>query len=206
MAAHDLNGDRLLDLAVLVPAARSTGHILEFLGKGDGDFELRRVIEEPGYEARSLVVADLNDDGEPDIVVANGGDPFAIHRELNGSLAVLQGQGGGDFTFRGTFSVGRYDLFGLDDLVAADFNGDDRVDVAVVTFGGPRCLLCSEPLESSVSVLLGNGDGTLQPSVDYDIADARRIAADDLDGDGRIDLVAATRTGLRVLLNTCGVD
>ena len=42
-----------------------------------------------------------------------------------------------------------------DTIVAGDFNGDGRTDLAVANYG-----------DNDVSVLLGNGDGTFQPQVD----------------------------------------
>src|SRR5262249_17964017 len=62
----------------------------------------------------------------------------------------------------------------------ADFNGDKRVDLAVTNFYG------------DVSILLGNGDGTFQPSVDYPAASNDvSLAAGDFNRDGKVDLAVA---------------
>ena len=79
-------------------------------------------------------------------------------------------------------------------LVVTDFSGDGRPDV-VATNQGSR----------NVSVLLGNGDGTLQGAVPYlsgqgATAGAFGIAAGDLNSDGRLDLaVANSSSAINVL-------
>jgi hypothetical protein len=71
-------------------------------------------------------------------------------------------------------------------LVAGDFDGDGRLDLAITPSpdGGP----------GAVSVLLGNGDGTFQTEEHF-LAGVQptSIVAADLDGDGRLDL--ATTNG-----------
>ena len=54
-----------------------------------------------------------------------------------------------------------------DAIVAGDFNGDGRLDLAVANQGG-----------DTVSVLMGNGNGTFQPQVTYPVgADPSAIVA-----------------------------
>jgi hypothetical protein len=73
-------------------------------------------------------------------------------------------------------------------LVAADFRGDGRVDLAIVDendgTGNP----------GSVSVLLGNGNGTFQTHVDYAVGNLPvGIVAADFNGDGKIVLAVVNK-------------
>jgi len=62
-----------------------------------------------------------------------------------------------------------------------DFNGDGLTDLVVQNYG-----------DGSVSVLLGNGDGTFQPQVKYAVgALPERVLVADFNGDGNLDLVVA---------------
>jgi hypothetical protein len=78
-----------------------------------------------------------------------------------------------------------------------DFNGDGKLDLVTVNYTG-----------NSVSLLLGNGDGTFQPNVDSSagFGPADIIAAGDFNGDGAIDVVvtnfdAGGASTVSVLLN-----
>jgi Ca2+-binding RTX toxin-like protein len=74
-------------------------------------------------------------------------------------------------------------------VVTADFNGDGRLDLAVANAGS-----------NSVSVLLGNGDGTFQPAQNYAAgAGPLSVAVGDFNGDGKLDLVTANAGDVSVL-------
>ena len=96
-------------------------------------------------------------------------------------MSVLLGNGDGTFQPQVTYAVGSIPIA----IVAGDFNGDGRTDLAVANDG----------LTSTVSVLLGNGDGTFQPQVTYAVgSNPVAIVAGDFNGDGRTDLAVAART------------
>ena len=91
-----------------------------------------------------------------------------------------------------------YDSGGLaaDSVAVADLNGDGHPDLVVA-----NCQtlfnqsICDDSFTSgSVSVLLGNGDGTFQAAVSYSLGGngATSVAVADLNGDGHPDLVVAT--------------
>jgi hypothetical protein len=78
----------------------------------------------------------------------------------------------------------------LQDVVAADFNNDTVPDLAV-----------ADSFNSTVGVLLGNGDGTFQAARTSQTGDGpHSLAVGDLDGDGNLDLATANWTGVSVLL------
>src|SRR5262249_4055695 len=57
--------------------------------------------------------------------------------------------------------------------------------------------------QDSVSVFLGNGDGTFQPRQDYQGAATGPMASGDFNGDGCPDIAIPTTTGVSVLLGGC---
>ena len=78
---------------------------------------------------------------------------------------------------------------GVHAVVSADFNNDQVPDLATANYW-----------ESTVSILLGNADGTFQPAFTAPTGFAPlSIAVGDLDGDGNFDLAAANAYGVSVL-------
>ena len=136
VAVADLNGDGRLDVAV----TNSTANTLSvFLGNGNGTFAVAPGSSPAtGTYPRHVTVAFVNGDGIPDLITANTN---------SGNASVFLGNGNG--TFRGAlnYSVGVTPL----DVVARDFNGDGRADLAVVTAGNVTIAG-----SSGVDVLLGN--------------------------------------------------
>ncbi|MGA2743050.1 MAG: Ig-like domain repeat protein [Candidatus Sulfotelmatobacter sp.] len=67
------------------------------------------------------------------------------------------------------------------DTVLGDFNHDGKLDLVVLNNG-----------DQTISVLLGNGDGTFQPQVTYAVGhQSQGIAMGDFNGDGNLDLVVS---------------
>jgi hypothetical protein len=113
VAVGDFNGDGILDLAV---ANRTGNDVTILLGKGDGTFTAG---SSPAFtEADTIAVGDFNGDGIADLAV--GGSVTAI---------LL---GNGDGTFSAPVAT-LNSLFGDQWLIAADFNGDGRTDLAYLT-------------------------------------------------------------------------
>jgi hypothetical protein len=132
----------------------------------------------------SVATGDFNGDGKADLVVADG---CAVPSCDPHQSAVSIHLGNGD----GTFGAPQQYLAGFyaNVVVVDDFNRDGKQDLAVADFcSDPQC---SDP-NGSISVLLGNGDGTFQSPLSYLTGSAPfGIAAEDLNGDGNEDLVTA---------------
>src|SRR5436190_1786265 len=90
------------------------------------------------------------------------------------------------FVTAGAFSAGTNPI----SVATGDFNGDGKADLVTVNYVSA----------GSVSVLLGKGDGTFQPAVNYRAGrNPLSLAVGDFNRDGRLDLAAANDGGVSVL-------
>ena len=168
VAVADLNADTNADLVVVNSSALGSS-VSVLLGNGNGTFQAATNTAVGGLPGM-VVVGDFNGDGKPDLAVS--GFDFSD----NSYVLLFLGQGNGTFQSPSTLAVGKLP----EGLAAADLNADGKLDLAVANSSG---------LSNSVSVLLGNGNGTFQPKVDYAAgAQPRSVAVGDLNGDGKLDL------------------
>jgi Ca2+-binding RTX toxin-like protein len=117
VTAGDLNGDSRLDLAT---ANLSGDSVSVLFNNGDGTFTRQADIPVGNFPG-SVTAADLNGDSKLDLAVTNGNTP--------GSVSVLLNNGDGTFTRQPSdIPVGDNPT----EIAAADFNGDSRLDLAVV--------------------------------------------------------------------------
>ena len=144
IASGDLDGDGNIDLAV---ANYDTDDVSVLWGNGDGTFTPGAstfiVGTNPNGEAPvAIAIADINGDGKLDIVTAN---------ELADTVSVLLNQGGRTFATaqESTVSPSADIAMSPEAVAVGDFNGDGKLDVVTPNI-----------LDDSVTVLLGNGDGT----------------------------------------------
>jgi hypothetical protein len=204
VAIADLNGDGYPDLAVSNLCQLSAncpvegappGEVSVLLGNGDGTFQTAVSYSSGGSWATSVAIGALSGGGDPDLVATN----FFVPED---SVGVLLGNGNG--TFQAPVSYA--EASALPNSVAiADVNGDGYLDLVVASM----CELnrsCGRPgYDGGVAVLLGNGDGTFQNSINYNSGgpDAVSVAVADVNGDGRPDLVALNlgSSTVGVLLN-----
>ena len=129
-----------------------------------------------GANPDGLIAADFNGDGKLDLAIANSAD---------NTVTILLGNGDGTFTAAALLATGAGSAPQLP--IAGDFDGDGKLDLAT-----------ANQTEHTVSVLLGNGDGTFQPHVDYAAVpaaaatkDVAGVALGDFNRDGKLDLAVA---------------
>jgi hypothetical protein len=167
----DFNHDGQPDLAVACTFPSGDG-VSILLGNSDGTFQAFAKYSVGGQTPATLAVGDLTGNGIQDIVTANG--QFA-----NNSVSVLMGNGDGTFGTSHVFTAGQNPV----DVALGDFNGDGVLDVVTADNAGPV---------GCVSVLLGNGDGTLLAAPDLVVKGPGPTVEADFNGDGIPDLAVVT--------------
>src|SRR5215469_7214854 len=185
----DFNGDGKLDLVIADSCQNSrcdtVGVVSVLLGNGDGTFHGARKFQAgpAGTSALFVTSGDFNRDGKLDLLVINNGI------NLFGDVSVLLGNGDGTFQPPVTYGVG-----GSTPVWAAvgDLNRDGKLDLAVANQCGhdPACR------QGTVSILLGNGDGTFRPQQSFFVGIfPLAVAVADFNGDGHRDLVLTLPCG-----------
>lgn len=198
----DLNGDNKLDLIVTSQLSSNNGDgaVGVLLGNGDGTFGPVVTYDSGGFGTSSAVVADVNGDGQLDLVVLNcaSGQNSSCPPAGAGTVGILLGNGDGTLQAVKTYSRGGLGSF-ADPLVVADVNGDGKPDVLFGNACPPENGGCAS--DGSIGVLLGNGDGTFRDVVTYASGgdSALSLVVADLNGDGKLDLAVANG-GAGVLL------
>ncbi|HZL37246.1 MAG TPA: FG-GAP-like repeat-containing protein, partial [Tepidisphaeraceae bacterium] len=175
----DFNADGRADLAV---ANDNSGNVSVLLGNGDGTFQAA-VNYAAGSGPASIAVGDFNGDGKIDLAVANANSD---------NVSVLLGNGDGTFQAASNYAAGISPV----SVTVGDFNGDGKPDLAVAL---------ADYYSNNVSVLLGNGNGTFQPTVNYTAGTRpQSVTVGDFNGDGKPDLAVADSfsfgSGVDVLL------
>ena len=136
----------------------------------------------------SVATADLDGDGDLDLVTAN------FHA---GTISILFNNGDGSFTNDVTYSAGVEPAsIAIDDL---DDDGD--LDLVVSSGGGVDI---NGPLPGTVSVLLNAGDGTFPDQTIHGLGiDPFSVDLGDLDGDGDLDMALAVRgsDAVQIMIN-----
>jgi hypothetical protein len=176
IAVGDFNGDGKLDLA-LISQNDDPPTVAILLGNGDGTFTKSQTMD-TGLETCCIAIGDFNRDGNLDLAV------------LSSQVIILLGDGSGTFTPGPTMGTNA-NPYSLDSIAMGDFNGDGILDLAL-----------SNHASNTVTIMLGNGDGTFTTAAASTATGPSPtfITVADLNGDGKPDLAVTTSNNVSILL------
>lgn len=164
--------DTFLDLAVVNKALNKVSILL---GKGDGTFTAAPDLT-TGASPVSAVAANFHDK------LAGSSLDLAVANQADNSISIFQGNGDG--TFKPPTLIQLPAGFQPTGIAATALSASGHTDLIVTNQGN-----------NSVSVFLGNGDGTFQPRTDYATGAAPvYVATGDFNGDSVLDLAVANNT------------
>ena len=133
-----------------------------------------------------VLLADMNLDGKLDLITA----------PTTNQGGVALGNGDGTFQAERTYTSGTSSVGAPVDTVIADYNGDGRPDMAI-----------ANGVDGTISIHLGNGDGTFQARTTYaGSTDADHMVTADFNGDGKADLAVSSYNGANIKVLMGGGD
>jgi len=188
VATGDITGDGKLDVVNI----DSGLYLNAMVGNGDGTFQTPVSLFYSGSVSggEAITLGDFNGDHILDVAIWGAGSPNSNH-----AVQIFLGTGNGTFTPGASYTAPNSGNFnaGPQTIVAADVNGDGKLDLVALTY------------QNGVFVFVGNGDGTFKAPVNYATARTQgccaALAAGDLNADGKLDLAIAENDGITILLN-----
>ncbi len=211
----DYNHDGKPDIAV--SSQNGTSTVLF----GNGDFTFRSPVTYNTNQSTGLRTADVNGDGNLDLIPIWGG--FFNYNDLNNTGVLLGRSDGsfgaydglttsgvelnspltGDFNQDGRDDINYGNYFasrltvlatspGLASVAIGDINGDGKLNVVAVDTGFAR-----------LKILLGNGDDTFTRQKDlFTGLQPESLVLQDINGDGKLDVLTNNRVGKSISLFT----
>lgn len=217
----DVNGDGFPDMLYIDDPSFANPRFRRRLNRGDGTFDppLTAPGSFCGYEP-DLKAADIDADGDLDVLVAECLDRVYVYRNFGGNFELPQSHTVSNSV--DAFAIGDLDGDGFADLVTnsgsqgyveislGNGNGtfqppfeqvcgraSSAIEIADLSGDGIPDLAVAYQLDGDgVSVLHGWGDGTFKPSLDYHGSYSGytdNVTVADLDADGDLDLLTANR-------------
>jgi hypothetical protein len=137
------------------------------------DFPVERSTSPAAGRPHAITLGDLDGDGLPEVITANGGD---------GSISVLHNRGDGTVEFAERYEPGNGHTLSI---TAGDVNLDGHTDVVATNRD-----------QSVLRVLLNDGEGRLGAPIDYEAPlNPLQVLLRDFDGDGAPEVVTANQSG-----------
>ncbi len=188
IALGDYDGDGLIDYGFIVSTqgVAGTGTLAVYYGAGGGAFNLQETVGftfptlgrlAPTFT--SLQTIRFAKDGVPGLVAVDSSNGF-LYVFVNSGKHVAAAS---SFTLLTQYAIPEAD--GGGPITVADLNGDGTLDVVV-----------NGQAEKSVSVYLGNGDGTFQAPLRFTTTGGViSLLLADVNNDGKLDLIAEETSG-----------
>lgn len=190
IAVADFNGDGRQDVVAAGSQSGGSGYVFSYVGNGTGlaYSSASKFTVSPGqFSNAALATADFNGDGKPDVVMAGfDGTNQAIQVGIN--------NGSASFTAKSDLALAGPPVA----LATADFNGGGKQDVAVLVNDQAD----NQTGANGVYIAAGKGDGTFSgiKLLDSSFTSGSALASADVNGDGKLDLVALGSGTLNVYL------
>jgi len=180
VVAADVDGDG--DVDIIIGNNREPNQLLLNSGGDRNPFKGAIALDPPGGgRTFSIVAADVDSDGDLDLIIGNSGDENELLINNGGDSNLLEGLIALDLSI---------DERSTNCIAAADFDGDGKIDIIIGNNYGANQLILNK-----------GGEGV---EVTYDlpgvISDTRAIVAADVNGDGNIDVIIGNYGGTNTLL------
>lgn len=144
---------------------RTTGSVSVLLSNGTSTLGAATNYN-MGAPVYDVTTADLDGDGNLDMIVANGNN-----------VSIMRGNGDGTFSDRQDYAAGNI----ITSVAVGDLDGDGILDIAATS-----------GVDSEVAILKGNGDGTFEMGTSFKAGlGPNGIAIGDMNGDGKDDIATA---------------